>query len=236
MHMFYIPELSPETQVLPPDESHHCVKVLRLKPQDQIYLGDGKGRIYRAQIQDDQARSCSIQVLDWQEAPPKNYRIQIVMAPPKRSDRLEWFIEKAVEIGVDHIRFILCERSERKVVKLERLYKVAISAFKQSMNFFLPQIDNIQPYPSVIGEHNQDYDRYLAYLDPEKSVPLVEALAKESNCSIFIGPEGDFSETELDIAWQNQLRIVSLGQNRLRTETAALVACHTCHLINQLSN
>lgn len=236
MHMFYIPDLNPETKTLPPDESHHCVKVLRLMPQDQIYLGDGKGRIYRAALLDAQARGCAVQLLDWQESPPKTYRIQIVMAPPKRSDRLEWFIEKAVEIGVDHIRFMQCERSERKVIKLERLYKVAISAFKQSMNYFLPQIDNIQPYRDVIREHCPAYNRYLAYLDPDRSVPLTKAISKNDGYSILIGPEGDFSETELNIAWQNQLRVVSLGQNRLRTETAALIACHSCHLINQLTN
>ncbi len=231
MSIFYEPDIDAGIFFLNQEESRHCVKVLRKKKGDRITIIDGKGKSYLAEIQNGDAKKCSFSVLESTTEKAKNFNIHIAIAPTKNIDRIEWFVEKAVEIGIDEISFVLCTNSERKNVNHTRIFKKAISAAKQSLKASIPTIHpmvSLKDFFYALGPT----DRYIAYVDFDNPEILSKVAPLNSNYCVLIGPEGDFSSAELQLALDNGFTKVSLGPSRLRTETAGLVACHSLNLIN----
>lgn len=213
------------------EESMHTKKVLRLKSGTVIQLTDGLGKIYEARLTNTDGRNCEFSILKSEQVPSRNYKIHIAIAPTKNADRIEWFVEKAVELGIDKISFLLCKNSERKSINLERVEKKAISAMKQSGQAYLPEIVEIRPFQQVIAESNEA-GKFIGYVDEQNPLLLKNAAIPSGSYLVMIGPEGDFSSEEMKTALQQGFVKISLGQNRLRTETAGIAACHILNLIN----
>lgn len=229
--IFYTPDISDNTE-LPVEEAQHCIRVLRMKEGDEILLTDGKGCFYDARIIQANPKHCIVSVLNTIEQPKSwNFNLQIAFAPTKNIDRIEWFAEKATEIGIDKFSPILCRYSERKEIKMSRIEKILVSAMKQSQKAVLPQLDDMQSFSSFI---KQPFDgrKFIAHCYEGDKPLLKEKYNKGENTLILIGPEGDFSEKEVEEALRNGFEPISLGESRLRTETAALVACHAIHVLN----
>lgn len=234
MIRFYAPDIA-ESGMLPESDSGHCVRVLRMRAGDSIEVVDGRGNLYHCVLTDADPRGASVEIRSC-ESLPKSWEgmITIAIAPPKNADRMEWLVEKLIEIGVDRIVPLRCEHSERKSVNVERLRKIAVSAMKQSLKARCPEIPDTVPYDKFI-EETPEGDRYIAYCDKNIPRQLLSRLYRAgSDTCILIGPEGDFSPREIRQALDSGWQPVSLGDERLRTETAALVACDTCHIISQL--
>ena len=232
MHVFYTPNID-KAHELPEEESQHCTRVLRLTSGDEIMLTDGKGSFYKATITATNNKRCLFEINEtiYQEPLWKGH-LHIAMAPTKNMDRNEWFTEKATEIGIDELTFLNCRYSERKVIKNERIEKIIISGIKQSLKARVPLLNGLTDFKSFI---KQDFDgqKFIAHCyDENDKVYLKDVLNKNENVLILIGPEGDFSEEEVKLAKENGFKAISLGNSRLRTETAALVACHTFNIIN----
>lgn len=234
MWLFYSPEISDEME-LPPEEAGHCIRVLRMSEGDRLRLSDGKGCFYDAVISSIMGKRCFIHVESCipQEPLWKGY-IQVAMAPTKNMDRNEWFTEKAVEIGVDEITFIRTAHSERDSIKMERISKIAVSAMKQSQKAKLPLLGGMISFRELI-ESPFDGDRFIAYCGMADKENLQDVLIPGGNSQVLIGPEGDFSPQEVELAVKAGFRPVQLGPSRLRTETAALVAVHLMNLAGQKS-
>lgn len=236
MIRFYAPELE-ATLTLPESDSAHCSRVLRMSAGDVIEVVDGRGNIFSCQIVEPHHKHTRVEIIS-QRRSEKVWpgAITIAIAPTKHNDRMEWLVEKLVEIGVDRIVFLRCRHSERKEINLERMEKIAVSAMKQSLKAILPKIEGMVAMSEFINETTAG-ERFIAYCDP--SIPR-RLLAKEftpgSEATILIGPEGDFSPEEIRKALDGGWCPVTLGDNRLRTETAALVAADTCHIINQANS
>lgn len=234
MNLFYTPDIKSDTYQLNEVESKHCIKVLRLVEGDQIHLVDGRGGFYKAQIIDAHPKRCKIQCIEKQEEFGKrDFYLHMALAPTKNIDRTEWFLEKCTEIGVDEFTPLLCQHSERKVVKNERLFKVITSAVKQSLKAYHPKLNEITPFKQLI-EGDFDGKKYIAHCNDGPKKSLKNLYCQGTNVLILIGPEGDFSPQEVELAKNNGFQEISLGPSRLRTETAGVVACHTINLINQL--
>lgn len=232
MHIFYTPDILTEMQ-LPDEEAQHCVRVLRMAEGDEILLTDGKGSFYRALIRTAHPKHCKVEIVETITPDPLwKVKIEVAVAPTKNMDRMEWFAEKATEIGIDRIIPILCDHSERKALKEERLEKIAVSAMKQSMKPVLPEIQSLTPFDTVVSAPFEG-QKFIAHCYKDDKTELKDAYQKGSNVLVLIGPEGDFSEKEVEKAIQNGFIPVSLGRSRLRTETAALVACHTIQLLSE---
>jgi len=232
-NLFFAPDISLNPQ-LPEQESLHCARVLRMREGDKLTVIDGKGSFYHCTLVQAHAKRCLVQINERIEAPKSwNFNLHIAFAPTKNMDRNEWFLEKATEIGTDRFTPLLCRFSERKEIKRERLEKILVSAMKQSYQATLPKIDEMTSFDSFI---TQPFDgkKFIAHCYDSKKMPLAKCYKKDENALILIGCEGDFSETEVEQAIQNGFQPISLGENRLRTETACLVAVHTIHVINQL--
>ncbi|MBU2557916.1 MAG: 16S rRNA (uracil(1498)-N(3))-methyltransferase [Bacteroidetes bacterium] len=232
MHIAYLPDAKAGTITLPEEESKHCVRVLRMAAGDQLRVTNGLGDLFEGEILDPHPKKAVIALAE----PQKGYdhwpfRLSIAIAPTKNNDRLEWFLEKATEIGIDEIFLFHSFHSERRQVKTERLQKVLVAAMKQSMKSRLPLLHELQPFSKLV---TQTYSgrKYIAWIDPSANTLLVKSYQPAQNCLILIGPEGDFSAEEVKLAQSNGFEAVSLGQARLRTETAALVACHSIQLLN----
>lgn len=232
MHLFYTPDISGNIYTLSEEESRHCQKVLRLKPGDTIHLTDGLGTMYEAMLVDIAGRQVTAEVTGKREGyGQRPYRLHLAVAPTKNIDRFEWFLEKATEIGVDEITPLLCEHSERKAVRHDRLYKVITSALKQSLKAYHPVLHEMTSFKEfVITKHPGQL--FIAHLQEKDPVLLQHVYAKEQDATILIGPEGDFSPDELERARTSGFKCISLGNSRLRTETAAVVACHAISLLN----
>ncbi len=234
MIQFYAPDIE-KNPILPESDSQHCVRVLRMKSGDMIEVIDGKGYRYECKILEAHQKRTQVEIINKKNIPLSwNNNITIAVAPTKHMDRMEWLVEKLTEVGVNQVIPLLCRHSERKEIKTERLEKIAISAMKQSLKTVLPTICQITNIKSVICECNAT-QKYIAYCD--QSIPRVlfsEEYVPNKDTTILIGPEGDFSQDEIKLALENGFKPISLGDNRLRTETAALVACSTCHIINQI--
>jgi 16S rRNA (uracil1498-N3)-methyltransferase len=229
--IFFTPDILSNVE-LPAEEALHCIKVLRKKEGDEIILTDGKGFFYDAEIIQANLKHCIVNILNTIEQPKDwNFNLQIAFAPTKNIERIEWFAEKATEIGINRLSPILCRHSERKEIKVPRIKKILVSAMKQSQKALLPQLDEILPFPEFI---KQEYggQKFIAHCYPQEKVLLKNIYKKGGNALILIGPEGDFSEEEIKMAIDNGFQPISLGESRLRTETAALVACHTLHILN----
>ena len=218
---------------LPEEEAGHCIRVLRMKEGDSIRLTDGKGCFYDAVISAVSGKRCMVHIerKEQQEQLWNGY-LHIAMAPTKLMDRNEWFVEKAVEIGVDEITFLKTDHSERDVIKMERIEKIAVSAMKQSQKATLPVLNGMTQLRSFI-EQGFDGDKYIAHCEPGSKVLLQDALTPGHNSLVLIGPEGDFSPAEIEMALKAGFKPISLGPSRLRTETAALVAVHIMNLAGQ---
>ncbi len=232
MHLFYTPGINDTFYTLNEQESKHCIKVLRLNTNDIVKLIDGKGGFYTAKIVEPNHKNCKVEIVETQYAFEKrNHYLHIAIAPTKNNDRLEWFLEKATEIGIDEITPIVCEHSERKVLKSERLEKVVVSAMKQSIKAYKPKINELVNFTDFVNMPFSG-DKFIAHCENHQKSLLKNSYAVGRDVFILIGPEGDFSLAEINQALQNQFTEISLGNSRLRTETAGVVACHTINLLN----
>jgi 16S rRNA (uracil1498-N3)-methyltransferase len=233
MHLFYTPDLSGETYKLNEEESKHCIRVLRLQTGDQVNLIDGKGNFYTAEIIEAHPKHTHLRVVAVDEGFAKrNHYLHIAIAPTKSIDRLEWFLEKATEIGIDEITPILCERSERKDVKIDRLNKIITSAVKQSLKAYHPHLNESIRFRDFIAKETPG-EKYIAHCIADEKSPLDSKIKKQSRYTILIGPEGDFSRMEVDAALASGYTPITLGSSRLRTETAALAACFEINFLNR---
>ena len=235
MQLFYAPEITTPLYTLPEEESGHCVRVLRLREGDELHITDGRGTLYRAEVEEAHPKHCTIRIVEehheWEKRP---YRLTVAVAPTKNIDRIEWFVEKATESGIDRIVPILCDHSERKVIKEERLEKIAVSAMKQSLKSYKPQIDPLTPIRALFAEPFEGV-KLIAHCEEDmERVFMGDVVTKGEDVMILIGPEGDFSKEEIEAARKAGFREVTLGQSRLRTETAALAATMYTAYINNL--
>jgi 16S rRNA (uracil1498-N3)-methyltransferase len=228
MPLFYQPQIQQGVSFLDVEESRHAIQVLRLRDGDPIEIVDGQGVFYAATITKADAKKCIFEVTEKKVTERRTCHVHIAIAPTKNIDRTEWFVEKAVEIGIEKITFIQCKHSERKVINRERIQKVAISAMKQSGQAWLPSIEGIVDFDTVLT--GKEKEKFIAHVDSNNSLHLKDAHTKNSEYIVLIGPEGDFSQHELEQAQHYGFKKVSLGVNRLRTETAALAACHILDL------
>ena len=229
MSLFYQPLISEGIHTLDAEESRHAVKVLRLQPGDVIEVTDGRGKIYTAAIAEIKKNICCFHILTTSQAVQKKFSVQVAIAPTKNMEKMEWFVEKATEIGIDEISFILCQNSERKTVNPERLIKKATSAMRQSRQAWLPQLHPLSPFADVLNFAGQ---KFIATVGHGDSPHLQQVVKADSDSLVLIGPEGDFSEMELTLAAKKGFQNVTLGPNTLRTETAGIVACHIMNLAN----
>jgi 16S rRNA (uracil1498-N3)-methyltransferase len=233
MHIFYTPELSGNTYTLDESESKHCVRVLRLEQGDEIILVDGRGGMFTARIEDPNPKRCAVKVVKSElNYGLRSFSVHIAIAPTKNIERIEWFLEKATEIGIDRVTPLLCRFSERKEIKSDRLEKVMISAMKQSIKAKLPQLDPLTKFSEFIAQPFEG-QKFIAHCDEQHRDLLKKMIIPNQNYLILIGPEGDFSSEEIEKAMLAGFHPVSLGDSRLRTETAGVVACHTFNLMNE---
>ncbi len=254
MQLFYAPEINSPLHTLSEEESRHCVRVLRLGEGDRIDLVDGRGGVYTARIERADPRGCVLQVeSETHGFGARNYRLTMAVAPTKNSDRFEWFLEKATEVGIDAVVPIECSNSERRVFRPERAGKVVVSAMKQSLKAYLPELAPLTPFRELVVRPFEGV-KLIAHCreeqpprqpqevappaiamaeDPKRSrIPITEALPRGVDVLILIGPEGDFTEEEVALALRSGFIPISLGHSRLRTETAALTAVITAYLKN----
>ena len=234
MHIFYTPTLNSDTFILSEEESRHCSKVLRLGIGDSVHLIDGRGGLFEAEISGLTKKNVQLKIISEQkEFGKRNHHLHIAVAPTKNIDRLEWFLEKATEIGIDEITPLVCDRSERKIIKEERLEKVITSAVKQSLTAYHPQLNKATSFSDLIKKEFAG-ERLIAHcLDDLNKQFINDLVSKHQSYLILIGPEGDFSPAEVDVALQNGYKPVTLGNTRLRTETAALAACFEVNYLNR---
>ncbi len=207
------------------EESKHCVKVLRHKKGEVINIIDGKGNFYTAELTETNPEACKAKIISKKQiAVNKNYRLHIAISPTKNPDRIEWMLEKCTELGVDEFSFIVCKRTEKPTVKLDRLQKIAESAVKQSVQGIIPVLNNVVTFKEFIEQHkNSNEKKFIAHCADETKIDIKSILSPTKNI-ILIGPEGDFMEEEIKLALENGYTALSLGETRLRTETAALFA------------
>lgn len=234
MQLFYNSEIKNTNSsfVFDKEESKHIVKVLRKKESDKIFITNGLGFLFISEISLASDKKCEVKILEIQEFEKPKYNLHIAVAPTKMNDRLEWFLEKATEIGIQEITPIICDHSERKVYKIDRAEKIIQSAMKQSNQFYLPKINEPVSFKEFIANTKCE-NKFIAHCVEIERKQLKDSVNPNENYVILIGPEGDFSENEIELALANNYKAVLLGNTRLRTETAALVACHTVALINE---
>ena len=231
-NLFYQPLTASGIHYLDEVESRHCIKVLRKRQGDPITVTDGKGEFFDCVITDASDRRCAFDIAGHLTVPRESFAVNIAISPTKSADRIEWFVEKAVEIGVNNITLIDCKNSERSFINMDRLTKVAISAMKQSLKARLPEISPIVSFNDFVTTAVQD-EKYIAFVDQTNPDHLSEVAKPGRSYVVLIGPEGDFSHDELTLALSFGFQKVSLGNSRLRTETAGVVACHTLNLVNR---
>ena len=240
MYLFYCPDIEVK-QALGEEESAHCVRVLRYTAGDEILITDGRGTTYTARITNPHPKHCEFEIISSEkQAPHHAFHLHIAIAPTKNIERLEWAIEKCVEIGVDEITPLLCRFSERKQLRTDRLEKIILSAAKQSLTPYLPVLHELTPYDEFIkGQRTMDngqwihQQKFIAHCYKEDKRLLKDEIERGRDVLVMIGPEGDFSEQEVADALGLGFVPVSLGSSRLRTETAGVVACHTAVLLNE---
>jgi len=234
MQLFYHPDIDEHTQRFDFDatESRHLVKVLRKNAGDLIAVTNGKNRLFETEIIDPDPKKCRLKVLRSQRQPSKNHTLHMAVAPTKMNDRYEWFLEKAVEIGIDEITPLICERSERRTVKAQRFRKIIIAAMKQSLQYQLPRLNEAVSFRDFIDQPFSG-QLFIAHCGASERFPLQKSVKAGGKVIILTGPEGDFSGDEVQLALKKGYIPVSLGHTRLRTETAAIAACHTVALINE---
>lgn len=235
MQLFYHPNISEGDQqaVFPRDESKHIAKVLRKKEGDTLHLTNGRGWLFETEIINADQNNCVARILKAEKQPPAPYHLHLAVAPTKMNDRYEWFLEKATEIGIHEITPVICEHSERKVVKINRFERVLQSATKQSLHTYFPVLNEAVLFSDFIGSCKED-QKFIAHCEEGMDrFSLKTRITSGKSIVVLIGPEGDFSPKEIKMALEQQWLPVSLGNSRLRTETAAIVACHTVALAHE---
>ncbi len=235
MQLFYNPEIVNSTQQVTFDktESRHIVRVLRKKEGDKIFITNGFGQLFTSEVIIANDKKCLVKITHIEDyKKPWNYYLHIAIAPTKLNDRLEWFLEKATEIGIDEITPIICEHSERKIVKTERMEKIIHSAAKQSLKYHFPKLNEPITFSQFINS-NFDGQLFIAHCEETDKKSLKSELKPQLKTTILIGPEGDFSTKEIQQSLEHNFIPVSLGESRLRTETAGIVAVHSVAFINE---
>jgi 16S rRNA (uracil1498-N3)-methyltransferase len=233
MQMFYTPTLTHEISEFQfdPEESRHIVKVLRKKEGEILQTTNGNGYLFTVRILEAHPQHCMAEVISSQRKPDKRYYLHLAVAPTKNNTRYEWFLEKATEIGVDEITPLICKRSERKAIKAGRMEKVLESAMKQSLRAYLPKLNQAISFHEFIKKEHQDL-KLIAHCEEDEKTDLKRRLGADQDVLILIGPEGDFTREEIRMAYDQGFGPVSLGESRLRTETAAIVAATTVTIVN----
>lgn len=234
MQLFYNPDIDEETTQISftKDESRHIVKVLRKSIGDQLQITNGKGWLFIAEITSADIKNCVATILSKAFEPSRNYKVHLAVAPTKMNDRYEWFLEKATEIGVDTITPIICVHSERKVIKNDRFEKIIQSAMKQSLHYYMPDLKEAVSFNDFISQAFSG-QKFIAHCEETERASLKNTLQPNADVLILIGPEGDFSSNEINVAIASGYKPVTLGNTRLRTETAAIVACHSVAFLNE---
>lgn len=228
MQLFFAPELSEDHSeyIFDKEESKHIVKVLRKQEGDILHITNGKGILFESAISLASEKKCVVTINKFDRTSPRSFRIHLAVAPTKMNERYEWFLEKATEIGIDEITPIICEHSERKIVKTDRFEKIILSAMKQSNQLFMPKLNEPISFKEFVKRETSDV-KFIAHCDDFHKTALKSSFEKSGKYLLLIGPEGDFSPKEIQLALDQQYTPVTLGQTRLRTETAAVVACHS---------
>lgn len=234
MQLFYNPTIDETTENFSFDkeESKHIIKVLRKKDTDILFVTNGLGLLFKTEITLASDNKCTVQIRSVEKTEPSKFQLHLAVAPTKMNDRYEWFLEKATEIGVHEITPIICDRSERKVVNRERFEKIILTAMKQSNLLFLPKLNEALTFKEFV-KRNKNGLQLIAHCEDTDKKTLKSLLKTNENITLLIGPEGDFSEKEIALAIENKFIPVSLGNTRLRTETAAIVACHSVVFFNE---
>ena len=237
MQLFYNPDIDETTESFSFDkeESRHIIKVLRKKDSDILHVTNGHGLLFETEITLASDNKCIVDVLSIKKAPEPKFRLHLAVAPTKMNDRFEWFLEKATEIGIQEITPVFCDRSERKVINPERFEKIILSAMKQSNETYLPKLNEAISFKEFIKQKSEGL-QLIAHCEETDKKSLKEVLKPNENITLLIGPEGDFSEKEIALAIENNYQPVTLGNTRLRTETAAVVACHSVVFFNEIPN
>ena len=234
MNVFYLPDAQLGTISFPEEESKHIVKVLRMKEGDRFCVTDGNGSLFDAELVDAHHKRATADLSNQRSGYDiRDFKLSIAIAPTKLNERTEWFLEKATEIGIDEVKLFASYHSERRAANVERFRKIVVSAMKQSVKSKMPVVEEMVSFDKLV---KQDFDgqKFIAWIDDDVKEQLCDLYKKGENAIILIGPEGDFSKEEVELAKENGFVPVSLGEARLRTETAAVVACHTIQLINQM--
>lgn len=235
MQIFYVPDLIRDNYCLNEAESHHAIKVMRMQNGDKINLVDGKGTFYKAIISNAHPKHTQVDIEETLlEFEKRKYGLHIAISPLKNTDRFEWFLEKATEIGIDRITPLLCKRTEKKGFNAERAHRIVESAMKQSLKAYCPVIDTPISFTDFIKKEN-DYVKLIACCEGERK-PINELYTPAQNITILIGPEGDFTDEEVENSIQKEFLPITLGNSRLRTETAGIAACHSVFYINNFGN
>ena len=234
MQLFYNPTISQdaETFFFDKEESKHIIKVLRKKEGDNLFVTNGLGFLFKTEIILASDSKCFVKIVSSEKSEPLKYQLHLAVAPTKMNDRFEWFLEKATEIGISEITPIICEHSERKIIKTDRFDKIIQSAMKQSLQYYLPKLNEPIAFKDFMKQTNNGLN-LIAHCEETDKKSLKEVAKSNENITILIGPEGDFSEKEIKLALENNYVPVTLGNTRLRTETAAVVACHSIAFINE---
>ncbi|MEN8124166.1 MAG: 16S rRNA (uracil(1498)-N(3))-methyltransferase [Bacteroidota bacterium] len=235
MQLFYNPDINTTITefTFDKEESKHIVRVLRKKEGDHLLITNGNGFLFNVRIINANAKKCLAQIISFEEKTKDwDYHLHIAIAPTKMNERFEWFLEKATEIGIDEITPIICDNSERKVIKIERMQKVLISAVKQSLKYQVPKL-NVPLKLSEFIKKDIEGIKLIAHCEDSEKNTLKTIINNKKNITVLIGPEGDFSLKEIEMALQHQYIPLSLGKSRLRTETAGIVVCNTVSIINE---
>ena len=234
MQLFYNPTINETTESFTFDreESKHIIKVLRKKDGDILFVTNGLGYLFKTEITLASDSKCTVQIVSFEKSTPSNFKLHLAVAPTKMNDRYEWFLEKATEIGIQEITPIICDRSERKVINTDRFEKIILSAMKQSNELYLPKLNPAISFKEFIKQQNEGL-QLIAHCEETDKKTLKSVVQPNTNITVLIGPEGDFSEKEIALALEQKYIPVSLGNTRLRTETAAVVACHSVVFFNE---
>ena len=235
MQLFYNPTITQNGEIFSFDkeESKHIIKVLRKKEGDNLYVTNGLGDLFKTEITLASDSKCLVKIVSSEKSEPSKYYLHLAVAPTKMNDRFEWFLEKATEIGISEITPIICDHSERKVIKTDRFDKIILSAMKQSLHYYLPKLNEPILFKDFIKQQKNEGLNLIAHCEETDKKSLKEVVKPNKDVTILIGPEGDFSEKEIKLALENKYIPVTLGNTRLRTETAAVVACHSVVFINE---
>lgn len=234
MQLFYNPHINQADSlfVFDKEESKHIIKVLRKKESDILFVTNGLGFLFKTEIKLASDSKCTVAILSFEQQDVTKFKLHLAVAPTKMNERYEWFLEKATEIGIQEITPIICEHSERKIIKTDRFQKIIESAMKQSLHYFIPKLNEPITFKEFV---KKDFigQKFIAHCEETDKKSLKNIVQASQDCTILIGPEGDFSVKEIQTALDNKFIPVSLGNTRLRTETAAVVACHSVVFLNE---